>query len=94
MFPETSQYFLGSVGMELFFFFRKIFYIGNSMKIVQNTPKIEEKCSDVPKQFRVGPKKVGPLGFPENEIFFFWPYARWCQVNSAHNKLGTYKLGT
>ena len=57
-FPETSQYFLGSVGREFFFFFfLKIFNIGKNMKIVQNTLKIEEKFSYVPKTFRVGPKK-------------------------------------
>ena len=41
------------------------------MKIVQNTLKIEEKFSDVPKKFRVGPKKVGSVGFPETRHFFF-----------------------
>ena len=66
------------------------------MKIVQNTPKIEEKFSDVPKQFRVGPKKVGPVVFPENETFFFFfglmpDGVRSTRhiTNSAHNKLGT-----
>ena len=34
------------------------------MNIIQNTPKIEEKFS-VPKKFRVGPKKVGLVGFLE-----------------------------
>ena len=43
------------------------------MKIVQNTLKIEEKFSDVPKKFRVGPNKVGSVGFPETDFFFFWP---------------------
>ena len=41
------------------------------MKIVQNTLKIEEKFSDVQKNFRVGPKKVGSVGFPETRLFFF-----------------------
>ena len=40
------------------------------MKIVQNTLKIEGKFSDVPKKFRVGPKKVGSVGFPEMRHFF------------------------
>ena len=46
------------------------------MKIVQNTLKIEEKFSDVRKKFRVGPKKVGSVGFPETRHFFFFflPY--------------------
>ena len=42
------------------------------MKIVQNTLKTEEKISDVPKKFRVGPKKVGSVGFPETRHFFFF----------------------
>ena len=41
------------------------------MKIVQNNLKTEEKFSDVPKKFRVGPKKVGSVGFPEARHFFF-----------------------
>ena len=44
------------------------------MKIVQNTLKIEEKFSDVPKKFEVGPQKVGPVGFPETR--HFWPYPK------------------
>ena len=45
------------------------------MKIIQNTLKIVEKFSDVPKKCRVGPKKVGSVGFPETRhfFFFFWP---------------------
>ena len=39
------------------------------MKIVQNTFKTEEKFSDVPKKFGVGPKKVGSVGFPETRHF-------------------------
>ena len=74
LFPEMSQYFLGSVGGN-FFFSWKFFYIGKSMKIVHNTLKIEEKFSDFPKKFRVGPKKVGSVGLPETRhFFFFWPY--------------------
>ena len=42
------------------------------MKIVQNTLKIEEKFSDVPTKFRVGPKKVGLVGFLETKHFFFF----------------------
>ena len=41
------------------------------MKIIQNTLKIEEKFSDVPKKFRVGPQKVGSVGFPEMGHSFF-----------------------
>ena len=40
------------------------------MKIIHNTLKIEEKFSDVPKVFRVGPKKVGSVGFPETREIF------------------------
>ena len=40
------------------------------MKIIQNTLKIEEKFSDVPIFFRVSPKKVGLVGFPETRHFF------------------------
>ena len=43
------------------------------MKIIQNTLKIEEKFSDIPKIFRVGPKKVGSVGFPETRHFYFLP---------------------
>ena len=43
------------------------------MKSIQNTLKIEEKVSAVPKSFRVGPKKVGSVRFPETRQFFFWP---------------------
>ena len=58
------------------------------MKIVQNTLKIEEKFSDVPKKFEVGPKKVGSVGpkikfnlfaiaylptlLPPTQLFFFF----------------------
>ena len=45
------------------------------MKIVQNTLKTEEKFSDVPKKFRVGPKKVGSVGFPETRHFFFFAWS-------------------
>ena len=44
------------------------------MKIIQNTLKIEEKFSDVPKDFRVDSKNVGSVGFQEPRHFFFWPY--------------------
>ena len=43
------------------------------MKIVQNTLKIEEKFSDVPKKFKVGPKKVGSVRFRKTRHFFFGP---------------------
>ena len=43
------------------------------MKIIQNTLKLEEKFSDIPKKFRVGPKKVGLVGFPETRRSFFLP---------------------
>ena len=42
------------------------------MKIIQNTLKMEEKFSDVPKTYRVGPKKVGLVGFLETSHFFFF----------------------
>ena len=42
------------------------------MKIIQNTLKIEKKISDVSKKFRVGPKKVGMVGFPK--LYIFLPY--------------------
>ena len=54
------------------FFFLKIFYIGKSIKIIQNTLKIEENFSDVPKQFGVGPKKLESVGFLETRHFFFF----------------------
>ena len=41
------------------------------MKIIQNTLKIEEKFSDVPK--KLGPKKVGSVGFPETRHDFLLP---------------------
>ena len=51
------------------------------MKIIQNIQKTEEKFSDVPNFFRVGPKKVGSVGLPEMRQFFFWPY--WPEYNTA-----------
>ena len=42
------------------------------MKIIQNTLEIEEKFSDVPNQFRVGPKTVRSVEFPETRYFFFF----------------------
>ena len=60
--------FLGSIGRQRFVCF---FLYRKSMKIIQNTLKIE-KFSDVPKIFRVGPKKnVGSVEFPETSHFFF-----------------------
>ena len=53
------------------------------MKSVQNTLEIEEKFSDVSKFFRVGPQKVGSVGFPETRHFFFWPYLIFL-CNSKH----------
>ena len=41
------------------------------MKIFQNTLKIEEKFSDVPKKFKEGPKKVGLVGFLGTSCFSF-----------------------
>ena len=74
LFPETSQYFLGSVDRIFFFFFGKNVQYTKSIKIVKNTLKIEEKFSDVPKQFGVGHKKLGSVEFPDQDIFFFfWP---------------------
>ena len=78
LFLETSQYFFGLVGRE---FFWKIFYIGKSMKFVQNTLKIDEKLSGVSKQFRVGPKNVGSVGFPETRhTFCFGPISFRCPL--------------
>ena len=48
------------------------------MKIVQNTLKIEDKFSDVPRKFGVGPKKVGSVRLGRvsgNKTFFFLAYA-------------------
>ena len=35
------------------------------MEIIYNILTIENKFSDVPKKFRVGPQKVGLVGFPD-----------------------------
>ena len=50
---------------------KKCLVSGNVLiiKIIKNTLKIEEKFSDVPKKFRVGPKKVWSVGFPETRFF-------------------------
>ena len=63
---------LGSVGrqMLLLFFVFCFFLYRKSKKILQNTLKIEEKFTDIPKCFRVGPKKVGSVGLPETKQFF------------------------
>ena len=66
---NTSIFF--RVGRLAILFFFIVFLHRKSMKIIQNTLKIEEKFSDVPIFFRVGPKKVGSVGFPETRIFFF-----------------------
>ena len=42
------------------------------MKIIQNTLKTEKKSKMSQKKFRVGPKKVGSVGFPEMRQFFFF----------------------
>ena len=39
------------------------------MKIIQNTLKIQKKISNVSKNFWVGPKKVGLVGFLETRHF-------------------------
>ena len=41
------------------------------MKIIQNTLKIQKNIQNVSKKFRVGPKKVGSVGFPKTRHFFF-----------------------
>ena len=41
------------------------------MKIIQNTLKIEENLKCL-KKIRVGPKKVGSVGFRETRHFFFF----------------------
>ena len=56
------------------FFFCFVFLYRKSIKIIKNTLKIEEKFSDVPMKFRVGPKKAGSVGFPEARYFLFSPY--------------------
>ena len=56
LFPETSEYFLGSVGRQIILF-KEYFLHWKSMKIIQNTLKIQEKISNVSKKFGVGPKK-------------------------------------
>ena len=63
-------YILGSVDRQNKNFEKKKLY-RKSMKIIQNTQNMEEKFSDVPKKIRVGPKKVGSVGFPERRHFFF-----------------------
>ena len=40
------------------------------MKIIQDTLKNREKNLKVSKKFRVSPKKVRSLGFPETRHFF------------------------
>ena len=61
--------------MGLWFLYKK------SMKIFQNTLKIEEKFSDVPKRFRVGPKNVGLVGFLETRhLVFFWSNVTWQNI--------------
>ena len=42
------------------------------MKIFRNTLTTEEKFSAVPKKFRLGPRKVGSVGFSETRPFFFF----------------------
>ena len=71
LFPKTSQYFLGSVGRQIFFFAYNFLY-RKSFKIIKNTLKIEEKFSDVPKIFGAGHKKVGSVGFQETRHFFYF----------------------
>ena len=50
-----------------------LFLYRKSMRIIQNTLKIEEKFSDIPNKFRVGPEKVGSEGFPETRQSFGGP---------------------
>ena len=40
------------------------------MKIIHNILKIEEKDLRCPQKFRVGPQKVGSVGFQETDNFF------------------------
>ena len=42
------------------------------MKIIQNTLRLQKKNLKFLKNFRVGPKKVGSVGFPETRYFFFF----------------------
>ena len=66
-----SQYYLGSVGRQKKFG-EEFFLHKKSMKIIQNTLKIEEKFSDVPKILIVGPQKSRVGRVSGNKIFFFF----------------------
>ena len=50
--------------------YEKHIFNRKSIKIIQNTLKIEEQFSDVPIFLRVGPINVGSVGFPETRHFF------------------------
>ena len=63
------------------------------MKIVQNTLKIEEKFSDVPKKFRVGPKKIGTVGFLETRHFFFSLMLLPMLIFGTNNYIEHYDMG-
>ena len=56
------------------FYFKNIFLHWKSMKIIQNTLKLQKKISNVSKKIWVGPKKVGSVGFPETRHFLGGPY--------------------
>ena len=66
LFPETSQYFLGSVGRrKMIFYFTQKKYEHRS-----KYPEYRRKILICPKKFSVGPKKVGSVGFSETRLFF------------------------
>ena len=66
-----SQYFLGTVGRQKIFFYRK------SMKIIQNTLKIEGKFSDVPKKKNQSrPQKSRVDRVSGNETIFMPPTSK------------------
>ena len=53
---------------------------------------MEEKFSDVPKKFGVGPKKVGSVAFQETRPFFFffvWPGGKCLQTLKSMSTFST-----
>ena len=56
------------------------------MKVVQSTIIIEEKFSDISKTFRVGPKKVGSVGFRKRDIYFFFGLIKIWTKTRSHKK--------
>ena len=71
LFPEMSQYFLGSVGREIFFWGENFLYRKKHENHSKYPKKKEKKISNVPKKFRVGPKKSRVGRVSGNKTFFF-----------------------